>query len=736
MKKHIVGKRIAKAVFACRMKVSYCFLGACLLCFPILFGKAFGNDRTGLKMTGLVQDGKVSLRWAATSPETWKTVLEKGFILEKYIFDTALLSRYADSSCRDGIWEKRVVRVPAFVQLDTAVLSAMADTCAYAAVLGEAVYAPFLSFSQPGDSVGLSALSDRVEERKMRYVLAHLAYDRSFSLACRAGMGWVDTQVSADKYYLYRLYPASMQETGDTAVYFARAQDRRLLPPAQKLQSVFKDDKVELTWNQFLFENICTGYYIERAEKKRWGEPAYERLNDIPYMALHDSKGRMLTYTDSIPDKGKEYVYRIKGIDVFGNEFPVAQGHYGRAGAGSPAFPRIDSVKGKGKDFVEVYWSLLSDDPQALPKAVSLYVSPSPAVEADQAILLRQGISVSRRKILVETASVPMSSYFFIRSDGFQDEKSYSLPFFYQFKDSVAPDPPQKLDYRVDSSGMLFLTWAPSPQTDVVGYRVYWKIGEESEWVQLTKSALRDTSFVDTISLRTSQNFFYAVAAEDRFGNLSLPSIPILVSNGLPDIPVPPCFSFDSYQEEKGVRLVWHRSPSEEVEMHVLFVRCDSAWQEVARFPAGKQKKHGPTEEYYYVFDASAQGKKEKFQFKVTAYGKNKQTDTASTPFFYSVERIVDLLPPVLQLYADRQRHFVHLQWKISAGEEYRKMLIFRRSDGCKAHLVKALGPEEIKKEFYVDSKVQINNRYEYFIQTADRKGRWSSYSRIYAVEY
>ncbi|MDE7072769.1 MAG: hypothetical protein K2O66_05365, partial [Bacteroidales bacterium] len=109
---------------------------------------AQGFDTT-VYMTGKVWNNEVLLRWAATSPALWQTAMEKGWVLERYDFDTALFSASIAAGLETApVMERHLI--PPFLQTDTALLSAMADTCPYMAVLGEAVFSPELRLTMGG----------------------------------------------------------------------------------------------------------------------------------------------------------------------------------------------------------------------------------------------------------------------------------------------------------------------------------------------------------------------------------------------------------------------------------------------------------------------------------------------------------------------------------------------------------------------------------------------------------
>lgn len=710
-----------------------------------------------LYMVGSCKNRKVSLRWAASTYPLWKRMMEEGVVLERYEFDAA---RYVPPVCRR-------IPVTPFLQQDTALLSALAQHDQYAAVLGEAVYSPDLqlNFGPSASATDWQSLKARMEQEALRFVLANLACDRSFDVACLSGMGYVDEDVRAGKAYLYRLYWPAGATTGDstvrvpadTAVFFTRLEETAPFGgrPVAELQTEFKDGRVTLSWPHSPAGEPCVGYFIERTESPAPvapkspvslnypRAPRYTRLNREIYADFVQDESHRVAYIDSLPDSRTEYRYRVLARDLFGNENVVAVSHPGKDIAYLHALPRLDSLQ-SDKNGERLFWSF-SEEEQDRVDHFSLHALPAPSdLLPDEPLVA--SIPPDYRTVLLAKEQLPPTAYLYLTAHGKNGESRVSLPLFRQEEDSVPPAAPTHLRAEVDSTGVLRLRWKPVPDRDCSGYCVYFCLSPRSEYVQLTTRPLADTLFVDTLSRVTGQKFFYAVGAVDKRGNASGLSEWVQVGNGLPRPPVPPVFELEDERDDKGVTLRWRNSPSPYMQGQSLHYKVDgSDWVLLQEYTRNTPEEALPRS-YYFRFPASHYNRR--YVFRLSAYGEDRGKDTVSAPFVHVVDYQVCLTAPRPQLLADRERHFVHLQWKAPERGDVRKICIYRRADSGKSPigsksqgstknlLLAVLTGEEVRQGYYVDAQVRMNTDYTYRLQVQYADGTWSGFSPEAEIEY
>ena len=721
-------------------RVKLFLAGLCMMVMPCVSGAQEEDTVKGLHLVGRDQGKNVLLRWAAGDYALWMAALQKGFVLERYAFDTSSLysaSAYSDSTPPPV---KTLIRIPPFMEMDTSVLASKAEEDPYAALLGEAVFSPGIQFSMGDDGSGNSpwkAISDKLQEKTIRFTLANLAYDRSFPVACMGTMGYRDTSLQPGFYYLYRVFVDSTFEENDTAFYFTRLENRIPVPPLQVLEAEYGDGVVELTWRDGFDAGSFIGYFIERSEGSSPGQGRYVRLNDVPYTVLQDGRTDGISYRDSLPSNDREYVYRLVGLDLFGQETVVAMSYAGQGKDLLRAIPCIDSVYAWDASNLAIAWSFPEEQENRLEK-MELYATHAPGQLPDPEHLMEGVISKKERRIFLVGISEleSYSSYFYLRAIGKHGESYFSLPFFYRRIDSVPPAPPAGLAYRVDGNGRMQLSWKPSSEKDVAGYRVFLSNSQDGDPVQLTSSVLRDTVFDDTVSLRTAQYFYYRVVAEDKAGNMSDFSEALAVKNQRPRKPAPALFSLQHCRRYPDrVELVWYNGWSPYLKGFRLYHKSDTAeWSMIADFPLPESGHLEDTAAFAFKYPASTLSGMQ--LFNIVAYGEGKE-DTAHSPYFFEAKYLPPVKMPVLDLFADRENRWVQVEWKNPKGKGIKRVYLYRSSETEPLRLLGTLMPQSgLSRQVYVDKSVKMNTYYQYRLQLEFADGSWSEYSKPYGIEY
>lgn len=719
------------------------WMGLCVLWLPCVLSArdtlAGGKSLEGLHLVGRGQEKAVLLRWAAGDYDLWMAAMQRGFVLERYAFDTARLSSalaYSDSVPPPV---RQLIRIPPFLAMDTASLARMAMEDDYAALLGEAVFSSEIQFTLGNDESGNSpwkAISESLQEKMVRFTLANLAYDRSFPVACLGTMGYKDTTVQSDSYYLYRVYVDSSFDGNDTAIYFSRFENFAMVPPLQVLDAEYGDGMVELTWRDRFESCMFTGYYIERAEGDNPKPDDYVRLNDVPYTSLQERSGDGMVYRDSLPSNNQKYVYRLLGRDLFGQEIVVAESRAGQGKDLLRAIPRIDSVYALNYRNLAVAWSFSAEQEPCVEK-MELYVTHSPYQKPGAEHLVQGEISKRERQIfLIEISDLESySSYFYLRAVGKHGESVFSLPFFYQMVDSLPPAIPVGLAYAVDGNGRMRLSWQASPEKDLAGYRVFLSNSKDGEPVQLTSSVLEDTVFLDTLSLKTAQYFYYRVTAEDRTGNMSDFSEALAVKNLRPQKPAPALFALQHcHRHPAGVELAWYHGKSPYLKGFRLYHKSDTAkWVAIADFPLPASGELADTASFSFEYPSSTLPGLQ--LFNIVAYGEG-VLDTAHAPFMFSAQYMPSVKLPVLDLFADREKRFVQVEWKNPDDKCVKRVYLYRASETEPLRLLVALDGQQESRQVHVDANVKMNTYYRYCLQMEFSDGSWSEYTKLYGIEY
>ena len=143
----------------------------------------------------------------------------------------------------------------------------------------------------------------------------------NFEAATMAGLGYIDTTISAEETYFYKIKTAVPKNFGKVTAGTIAVNPKKvpLLPAPIDLFVVEGDRNIMLSWEYELFKSIYTSYSVERSENGT----DFTRLSDIPLVNLNDkpdAPAKRMYYIDTLSQNHKKYHYRIIGISPFGQE--------------------------------------------------------------------------------------------------------------------------------------------------------------------------------------------------------------------------------------------------------------------------------------------------------------------------------------------------------------------------------------------------------------------------------
>ena len=105
-------------------------------------------------------------------------------------------------------------------------------------------------------------------------------------------------------------------------------------------------------------------------------------------------------------------------------------------------------------------------------------------------------------------------------------ESQESKPIEILAKDTFPPEPPGGL-VAIAGESSIALSWDPSGESDLAGYKVLRRLEGAGKFVELTPEGVQENSYSDA-SVEKGKRYEYAVVALDRFGNISSKSKSVL----------------------------------------------------------------------------------------------------------------------------------------------------------------------------------------------------------------
>jgi len=170
---------------------------------------------------------------------------------------------------------------------------------------------------------------------------------------------------------------------------------------------------------------------------------------------------------------------------------------------------------------------------------------------------------------------------------------SYSIGGYGFLQDSIAPAAPTGLSGRIDTSGVVRVSWRQGDENDILGYRVFFANAEDHEFNNLTPLPVADTVFTDTLQVRTlTRRIHYRVVAVDRNYNHSRFSGMLTLAR--PDVVAPVTPVFKHYLvSDTAVVLNFIPSTSSDVKLHRLLRKApgEDVWSEVVAMPAAEGRR-------------------------------------------------------------------------------------------------------------------------------------------------
>ncbi|MFL1897214.1 hypothetical protein ACJRPK_16040 [Aquimarina sp. 2-A2] len=654
-----------------------------------------------VKVISRPQEDRILLRWVANTPISWIKGNRYGYTLERY---TISRDRKTLPKPEKIIVGQNFKPVP---MMEWESLSEIND---FGATMAQALWGE--SFVVQGGG-GLASIINKAEETQQRFAFGLYAADQDFNIAQKAGLGYIDTAVKPNEKYLYKVIantPTTELKIKEGGV-FTGIIDYEPLPEPVDFVGIFQDNSTLLSWNSTLLKNTYNSYIIERSED---GE-RFSKLGDLPYTAIQKEKSEndRTIYIDSIPND-KAYFYRIKGVSSFGEVGPISNVVTGEGKKVLKFVPHLLSKTFKSESEVELTWEF-PEEGNADIKGFTLKRSDT---DRGAYIPVVENIPPTARKI--SYTKLRASNYFKITANGKNNNYRDSFTMLVQPVDSIPPAKPQKLEGRVDSTGVVTLQWKANNEEDLLGYRVFRGNLAKEEFSQLTQSPQMNPTYVDTVNIKSlNSKVFYKIVAVDQRYNLS-PASEVLVLKK-PDIipPTPPVFK--TFTTDKGtVELSWANSSSDDVAAHYIYRKqlSDPTWQLVFQAADLTDRSYEDTNveegnSYSYIIIARDESGLE------SQPGSPVSLRVSSTGPKNSIRGLYGAINTF-----DKS---IVLSWG-AKGEQITSYELYRKVNDAPLTLYKVL-PKGSK--LFTDTKLTINSTYTYRIRAIFEDGSYSKWSSV-----
>ena len=494
------------------------------------------------------------LRWGFESPSAWTYIDKAGFVVERVELDEQ------DKPLNDGY--QKVATVKSWTLQDFEARAPRTDTMAM--VAAQCLHGK--TFEMTGNNKNVDGnLNTAAQIYENRFRFAQLAADLSPIAAEGLGWRWADKNVKPNHKYIYRI------STPVVDAFFKAEPTGYILPtdkiysytPPQYFEVENGDKYAELTWEH---TGMYTAYLIEKSEDGVKFKPAVS----APYIAFKDSRNTSILFKDSLATNYKSMFYRVRGLSPFGekSDWSKPQEMRGRD-LTPPSAPSVGQAKiDTSNRRVTLDWQMnetldlkgfdvvFSTSLEKPFEKVTKEMLPNTARQY-QTVLDKKYNSGYYKIIAIDTANNATESYF-----------QYVF-----IHDLDPPSQPKALKGRIDTNGMVILTWAQPVETDVQGYTIQFANATYHTFAPTAKGLIADTTFAEKIDLRTlTEHIYYRIAAVDRNENVSAFSEVLDLKK--PDKIKPVAPNFKDYRvSDSSIFLAWHPSTSSDAIKQRLYRR-------------------------------------------------------------------------------------------------------------------------------------------------------------------
>ncbi len=631
----------------------------------------------------------VTLRWAPDRADAWLQATRSGYRIDRLERDTATGQLTSMTTLADSLR-------PLAKQLWVAQADARPDARYYNAAL-QTIHGDWEAAAL---CTGILGAVSRNDEMANRYSFCLYAADLDAEAAEAAALRYVDQTAQPGRAYTYYVsvndLPGSLVRIDEGSVTTGGVEQPN---PAIVLETGESEGAVRLRWDRVVYSRYYTAYWVER----RTPGGTWARLDSVPYIHGQTQDSILMRdyiqYTDSVQNY-RVYEYRVIGLDAFAEDGPAAVGVQAmgrdRTPPEAPVDVKTDYLNGQ---YIVLKWT------QPAPAEVTSYRIHR-GHEVDQAFdPIAENIAGSARVWLDSTFAPMERNYYTIEALDSAGNGVMSLPVYGIMWDSFPPSPPSDLAGVMDSTGVVTLSWTPSPEIDVIGYKIMMANAADHEYSLITGRAVSGTSFRDTVILNTpTPAVFYKVYAVDHKYNYSELSTPVRVER--PDIITPSTPIFRDYRvEDDAVYLTWSPSESSDVAAHRLY-RTESGGAEVLLASLSRTAA---------AYVDSSFAKASTYAYRIEAIDSSGLVSDPTLPLY-----IVTPAPPparlavVLSLRQNEGRP--ELSWVLPASGVVEQVLLYRAEGDGGLQRIRTFGADELS---YTDVSARAGVRYRYAVRTA-----------------
>jgi hypothetical protein len=438
------------------------------------------------------------------------------------------------------------------------------------------------------EGVNLKESLNKKYELENEHAMALFLADQSPFYATGLGLRYADKSIVKGKSYAYAVFALTDPKVikSDTSGVLINTTETLPAPEMPQVSVEELDRKVKFTWNRMMASMYFTAYYYERSDD---GGKTFKRLNNRPYTQLAIepvTQNSTIELNDSLPKNYKQYYFRIVGVTPFG-DFGKPTPDLAVMGRDRtpPIAPQNIVAKNIKDNDVRITWTKKIKELDF----TGFLVGRGENASGPFMPLTLQPISTSIFEFTDTNAIAHGTNYYVVSAIDTAGNAGLSVPAYVIMMDTIPPAKPIGLAGKVDSAGIVHITWRLGKETDLMGYMVYTANDPVHTFTPVSKDFVVDSTFTDSITIATlTKHLYYKVVAFDKNRNPSKYSDALELKRPDKVPPVAPVFN-NFVVSDTSVALSWVTSSSSDVISQVLYRReHGGVWKEYAKMDVGK----------------------------------------------------------------------------------------------------------------------------------------------------
>ena len=658
----------------------------------------FAQEDYDIKLRVFYTGNHVLLRWYPQDFDTYEKCAKKGFVVER--------RQVGDAEGWQILGEVGIGSLNEFEELERKENNA--GLFKYILYKDELINR--LRATEPDSVKALQNYYKQIqgESKNFLYGMMMLSTEFSVDLSRLAAVNFMDEMTRSQQTYEYRVLPADKSVKVKSEVVGLVTNHRTKLKPMSTIQISRSGRSVRLKWPVSPeLEESYSGYQLERSEDGIH----FKKVNRRPIVHVQTSERDKDTCAigDSLPECGKRYYYRVKGMSGFGflgdpsNEVSeMCVDPY----TVRPILTNLDFNK-DAECVIE--WEVENPDKQTVKSFVLERAERLHASARDTFLAISKPMAPDVRTF---TDKKPLpNNYYRVAAHGENGQIAYSNVVYKYPSDTLPPSVPTGLKGVIDSSGVVTLTWNPNPEPKIRGYRVYVANDTTEQFLCCTDTFLKSPMYTRKLYLGSLTNdIYYKVqAVGDNYGYSKLtPFIKLMKPDTIP--PAKAVFDKVGQDDNNVLSLTWYDSPSVDVAKIELYRMLESEENWVLL-----QTWNAKNSSQAYIDSFPFMGERVAYSIKVYDESDN-MSQTDMVPYHTKILRRHCLKG--LKLTKDVNGGGVFVDWK-TCGCRINSVRVFRADDGGPSKLIQTVNGYEYG---IYDKNVFVGHEYEYIVHPITEK--------------